>query len=216
MNNVTLESSNQEKDVGVTIDVSLKFRVHAAAAVKKANQALGILKKAYTSRDGTTITSLYNAMVRPHLEYGNTIWGPFYEGDKKSVESVQRRATKMIDGLRDKPYAECLSILELPSLYYRRRRGDMIWVFKIMNGLVRMDASKLFVRAKNPNPRGHSQKIFKQHALKSPRSNFFSQRCINDWNNLPNYVVEAPTLDTFKSRMDKYWKNLHYEHDGTT
>ena len=67
MNKVTLESSNQEKVLGVTIDVSLKFRVHAAVAVKKANQALGILKKAYTSRDGTTITSLYNTMVRPHL-----------------------------------------------------------------------------------------------------------------------------------------------------
>ena len=130
------------------------------------------------------------------------------------MESVQRRATQLVDGLRDKTYEERLSILELSSLCYRRRRGDMIWVFKI-NGMVRMDSSKLFIPVKNPHPRGHSQKIFKQRASTLTRSNTFSQRIINDWNNLPNYVVEAPTLDTFKSRLDKHWNTTRYDHDGT-
>ena len=74
MNNVILETSDHEKDLGVIIDDSLKFHVHSAAAIKKAR--LGLMKKAYTSRDHITISTLYKAMVRPHLEYGNT-WSIF-------------------------------------------------------------------------------------------------------------------------------------------
>ena len=214
LNNVTLHESEQEKDLGVVIDNNLKFRVHAAAAIKRANRALGMIQKAYTSRDKDTIPTLYKAMVRPHLEYGNAIWGPFYQGDKDSLESVQRRATKLIDGFQDKSYSERLRLLELPSLGYRRKRGDMIWMFKIMNGIVRIDASNLFERAKRPSPRFHAQTVFKRHATKSARSNSFSQRCINDWNNLPNFVIESPNLNTFKNRLDIHWKSLHYEYDG--
>ena len=60
-------------------------------------------------------------MVRPHLEYGNAIWGPFYKMDKRKVESVQRRATKLMPELKDKTYEERLRYLKIPSLVYRRK-----------------------------------------------------------------------------------------------
>ena len=71
MNGHTLESTTQEKDLGVIIDDTLKFHVHTAAAAKKANQVLGIIKKSYVTRDADTISTLYKAMVRSLLEYGN-------------------------------------------------------------------------------------------------------------------------------------------------
>ena len=114
-------------------------------------------------------------MVRPHLEYGNAIWEPFSQGDKKSVESVQRRATKLIHGFNVKSYEDRIKQLKLPSLGYRRKRGD------------------------TSQTRGHPQKVFKKHAVKLARINSFSQRCVNDWNSLPNFVVEAPSLDAFKN-----------------
>ena len=93
-------------------------------------------------------------MVRPHLEYGNTIWGPYYFGHVRTLESVQRRATQMGTSLRDKPYEECLSIVKLPSLAYRRRRGDMILMYKIMNGMVRLlPVDSLFKPAACPRTR---------------------------------------------------------------
>ena len=70
---MSLDASDHEKDFGVIIDESLKFLTHAAAAIKKANKTFGIIKKSYTSRDAVTISTLYKAMVRPHLEYGNVI-----------------------------------------------------------------------------------------------------------------------------------------------
>ena len=66
-----------------------------------------------------TIATLYKSMVRPHLEYGNAIWGPHYQGDIAMVESVQRRATKLITSLRNKPYHETLQLLKLPKITER-------------------------------------------------------------------------------------------------
>ena len=211
LNNHTLEASDNEKDLGVVIDESLKFHTHAASASKKANQILGVIKKSYATRDETTIGTLYKAMVRPHLEYGNAIWGPFYQEDIKSVEAIQRRATKLIPKLKYKPYEERMEQLRIPSLTYRHKRGDMIWMYKIMNGLVRVASTKLFIPTKLAHTRGHSQKVFKKHAVKVvARNNSFSIRIVNDWNSLPNYVVEAPSLNEFKNRLDKQWKDLHY------
>ena len=204
LNDHTLETCDNEKDLGVVIDESLKFHIHAASASKKANQILGVIKKSYTSRDETTIGTLYKAMVRPHLEYGNAIWGPFYQGDIKTIESIQRRATKLIASLKDKSYEEHIETLKIPSLAYRRRRGDMIWMYKIINGLVRIDSTKLFIPVNLAHTRGHSQRVYKSHAVKVARKNSFSQRTINYWNSLPNYVVEAPSLNSFKNRLDKY------------
>ena len=137
MNGHTLECISSEKDLGVLIDDTLKFHLQTAAATKKANQVLGVIKRSYQTRDTLTMSTLYKSMVRPHLEYGNVIWGPFYAGDKKAVESVQRRATKLIPELREKTYEERLRALDLPSLEYRRKRGDMIQCYKICNGIVR-------------------------------------------------------------------------------
>ena len=139
LNNHTLDSTKNEKDLGVIIDNELKYHVHAASETKKANQVLGIMKKSYYTRDAKTMPTQYKSMVRPHLEYGNAIWGPFYKKEIDMVESVQKRATKLIDTLKDKPYED-----RLISMTYRRKRGDMILMYKLINGLVRLDFNIFF------------------------------------------------------------------------
>ena len=206
----TLEAIDQEKDLGVIVDDTLKFHVHTAAAAKKGNQMLDVIKKAYCTCDALTIPILYKAMVRPLLEYGNVIWGPHYKMDMRSIESVQRRATKLIPELRDKSYEERLQHLSLPSLVYRRRRGDMIVMYKIVKGLVRVDLKELFNPMEFTKTRGHQFRVHKGKAIKVQRSTSFSQRVINDWNSLPTSVIEAPTLNTFKNRLDEHWKHHMY------
>lgn len=211
MNNHVLETTDQEKDLGVIIDPTLKFHVHTSAATKKANQVLGVIKKTYATRDATSITTLYTSMVRPHLEYGNAIWGPFFIGDAKKVESVQRRATKLIPELKNQPYESRLRKLNLPSLVYRRKRGDMIQVYKIFNGMVRVNPEDLFVPSRFEHTRGHHQRISKEKATKVARTNAFSQRVINDWNSLPEYVVKAESLNNFKNRLDDFWSDKQFD-----
>ena len=117
MNDHRLEAVRFERDLGVIVDDELKFHRHTTAT-KKAYQILGIQQYQQYQH--------YKAMVRLHLEYVNSIWGPFYKGDIKKPEAVQHRATKPIPELMDKPYEDHLKAQQLPSLTYRKKRGDMI------------------------------------------------------------------------------------------
>ena len=89
-----LEKTNVEKDLGVNIDVQLKFSKHIDIKVNKTNKILGVTKRLYEFLDGDSLKILFIALVRPHLEYRNVVWSPRYIKDKKLTERVQRRANK--------------------------------------------------------------------------------------------------------------------------
>jgi hypothetical protein len=75
--------------------------------------------------------------VRLDLEFGNVVWSPIFEKDKNLIENVQRRAIRIIPGLKGKSYEERLKIMKLPSLSSRRLRGDLIEVYKYTHGYTR-------------------------------------------------------------------------------
>ena len=131
MSNIPLTKTTEEKDLGVIMDNELKFHKHTAYAVKKASKMLGLFRVTFTYLDEITVPKIVMTMVRPYLEYGNVIWHPRFQLDKTEIEKVQRRATKLIPTLRHEPYEPRLRAVKLPSLDYRRRRGDMLQVFRI-------------------------------------------------------------------------------------
>ena len=53
-------------------------------------------------------------------------------------------------------------------------------------------------------------RLFKSYYRLNTRANFFTQRVINNWNNLPNEVVSANSIGSFKSKLDDYWKQTGY------
>ena len=210
MNDHILENVTEEKDLGVTVDHQLKFHTHTSAAIKKANSILGLIKGSFSVKDKSTLPSLYMSMVRPHLEYGNIIWGPHFKQDMKAIERVQKRATRMIPTLKDRRYTERLKALDLPSLEYRRKRGDMIMYYKIMTGKVEINRDELFTLNQH-STRGHRFKIQKtQRATKLVRCQSFAIRSANDWNSLPAEVVEAKSANEFKNLLDKHWRDRRY------
>ena len=130
-----------EKDLGITTDSHLTFAVHIQDKVNKANRIMGMIRRTFVSLDITTFRYLFKAMVRPHVEYAQSVWAPHYKKDIKSVENILRRASKMIPGLKNLTYPERLKVLELPTMIYRRIRGDMIEVFKILNNKYDVDVT---------------------------------------------------------------------------
>ena len=106
------------------------------------------------------VSKLFTTLIRPTLEYSNSIWGPHFVLDQRKIEKVQRRATKMIPQLQDMSYEERLSALSLSSLSHQRFRGDSIMLYKILNGYFNSDFSNLYTFS-TTSTRGHHFKLFK-------------------------------------------------------
>lgn len=202
MGGLKLECSSQEKDLGVMVDQSLTGTSHCALAVKKANRMVGYIARSIEYRSKDVVLLLYNTLVRPHLEYCVQFWGPYFKKDIEALEKVQRRATKLIPGIKKESYEERLRILNLFSLQKRRIRGDLIEVFKYLKGINKVNYARLLRPSSVSRTRGHKWKLFKGKFSTNIRKYFFSQRVISVWNRLPNHVVEAETLQVFKSRLD--------------
>jgi len=152
---------SHQKDLGIMVDHQLKFHQHTVSVVSKANRVLGIISKSFECLDVDSLPRLCKALVCPIIEYTNLIWGPFYIGDQRMSEKVQKRATQLIPSLRDLPCSERLACLRLPSLYYRRKQGDMILVYQLLHGMLYVDASTLFTFATYTSTRGHNLKLCK-------------------------------------------------------
>ncbi len=152
--------------------------------------------------------SLSTALAKPHLEYANQAWCPHLIKDIDMIENVQRRATKLVPCLKELPYEVRLKRLDLPSLAYRRSRGDQIETFKIVNNKYDKACTEgLFRMREDSVTRGHDKKLFKTRARLNCSKYSFPNRVVNIWNNLPDEVVQLVTVTQFEARLVKFWKS---------
>ena len=128
------------------------------------------------------------------------------------IENVQRRATKLVDGLANCDYMDRLRYLDLPTLVYRRSRGDMIEMFKHFNVYQRETLSKSFHPKSRPS-RQHDYQLHERRTKDGERgvhSKWFYQRAIPTWNDLPKDVVNCSSMNHFKNKLDAVWLDKFY------
>ena len=203
----TIEISEKEKDLGVTIDKNLNFQEHIYTQIAKANRILVVIRRTFKNLDKEMFLPLYKSLVRPHLEYASNVWYVIFKKEAVALENVQRRATKLVLEIQHLSYPERLKSLGIPSLEYRRLRSDMVETFKIINDIDKANKDQLFEIEADRRTRGHNFKLKKRHCRLNTRKFSFANRVISPWNDLAENFVNAKTVNNFKSKLNDYWKN---------
>ena len=138
---------------------------------------------------------LYKTFVRPTLEYCTPIWNPYFAKDINVLESVQRRATKLLSSITSITYESWFRYLNFYSLYCR-------WIlFRHINcyiTIITLPPNTLFTFPCEEKTRGNSMKLFYPTVNYWTRHIFFMIPIINLWNNLPESIISVDSVSLFK------------------
>ena len=214
---ILLNKSECEKDLGVYIDTNLDFKTHIKTQVKKARCSAGVINRHIINKTPKVMVPLFKSMVRPIIEYANTVWAPYLKKDIIEIENIQRHFTKKIKGMKNKTYEERLSKLKLPSLTYRRLRGDLIEVYKIVHAIYDpITTHSLLTKVPDSSitRKTNSHKLTKLRTNKNPFKYFFTNRINNIWNSIPNEIVNAKGLNILKNKIDAHFRDIKFKFVG--
>ena len=205
-----LKNVTKEKDLGVIVDSDLTFKAHISQKIAKANSMIYLIKNCFQYLDKEMLQLLYKSLIRPHLEYASNVWNPIYKEDIIRLEGVQRRATKLLPELADLPYEDRLKALNIPSLYYRRLRQDIIFIYNYTHQNIKLNTDTHCKICNNtnmliPNTAGTRGHPFKYRILRQNtyRKRFITSKTLYFWNNLSTHTVTACSINTFKGRLDR-------------
>ena len=152
-----LQKTSKKRDLDTIVQDTMKPTCHCQQAASRGMSALRRLKTAFMSID-INFKPLYNTYVRPHLEYCVQAVGPYMAQDYEALERVQRRATKLIQGLTHISYEERFHQLNMHSIKRHVLYGDLIETFKILGGKTKLDPAQFFEEDWDTRTRGHEKK----------------------------------------------------------
>jgi len=123
-------------DLGIAYNNRPKFSPHVDNIVSKASLRAKLILRCFQSRDPVLLTKAFSVFVPPLLEFSSVVWNPVLKQDITRLESVQRKFTKRLSGLRNFSYTTRLSYLGLDSLQCRRIKADLSMCYKIINNYI--------------------------------------------------------------------------------
>ena len=204
MGGVALKYVESSRDLGVIMDNKLRFHSHVNLIVGKAGGLMNALFRTTVCRSVEFMTSLFVSNIRPLMDYCSPVWNVGFLMDVRKLESVQRRWSREVEGLREVEYTERLRRLGLFSIQGRLLRADLLKVWKIFHRNLDERLVGLFEMARERRTRGHQFKMSIPICRTEVKTRSFGVRCVEEWNALPSEIVMSSSLELFKSRIDCY------------
>ena len=153
-----------------------------------------VIKKSFTKVTKQVFFNIYKCLIRPHLEFANLIWHPRVIKHQKILKNVQKRATRLVSGIKNLSYYKRPKELNLSSLEYRTKRGTMIEMYKICCSFYDRNATAgLF---KRNDSRGNACKVVVGQANLEMRKNFFAIETIAKQDHRRIQVETGQTLES--------------------
>ena len=196
-----ISAVEQIRDLGVIVDSKLKFSAHIAKIVSTARQRIALIFRAFFTRDVKSLIIAYKSYILPLIEFCSPVWSPHSVHDIMLLESVQRRYSKRIPGLENISYNDRLKFLNLSTLELRRLHFDLIFCYKLLNGHIAGLPENYGLTLSNRKSRGNSLKLTINISRIDARKHFFASRIFEPWNSLPDEVVLAKTVKSFKRQL---------------
>lgn len=197
LDNIVLQDQNEIMDLGITFDSKLLFNSHIKNISCKSMRMLGfVLRSGSEFKSINTLLYLYTSLVRPILEYCSIVWNPLYD---RQISAVQRVQNKLIKILK---YRYSVSSIELIDLADRRTYFDMLFLYKLINGIV--DSSELLyqINFKIPNSTRHQAFFYPDTSM----TNYEINSTINRLQITANRL--NIDIDTFNKNIYEYKRNI--------
>ena len=195
-------TTHDGKYLGVTINDKMLWNSHIDATAMKANNSLAFLRRNIATCPIPVKAQAYKTLVRPILEYAAAAWDPHTDTNIRRLESVQRRAARFVHGdyKTTSSTSEMIAKLSWPSLQQRRQDARLVMLYRIGHNLVDIPAA-MFLHRTAPLTRGHSARYMLPFCRTDVYRHSFFPSGIRMWNQLPDHVANAQSLDNFKTGL---------------
>ena len=188
----------------------------------QANCALGLVRRNLSSCPRPVKVQMYQALVRPHLEYAATAWDPYH---LNNINSLERRSARFVTGNYNRTpgtVTRILSDLQWPTLQRRRQDARLYLLYRSIQGNIAVSLPSYITKQTRTTRHTHPQIFLQVRASTQTYQNSFFPRTVRDWNDLPPDILEAPTAalsqDTTAglSPTTQQSRNLWYAYWGKT
>ena len=206
VNSTAIDRSDSFKYLGVVINQTMSWSEHIDTISTKINQRIGMIKRIRHLLPLHAKLTLYNCLIIPLFDYGDTVWG-----DKNNdtlmgqLQVLQNKAAKVLLNLPPRSSStEALDRLDLKTLSQRRHFHRCVMMQKYLLGEIDF---KFDIRR---NSSFHSYQTRRSNDLHLPRvrTNWGKQTFIyqasKDWNNLDNDIKNSKSLSSFKAKLKTF------------
>ena len=197
-----LAVTTKAKYLGVNISNNLSWNHHIDSVCKKANNTTAFLRRNLSSCPVSIKDKCYKTMVRPQVEYASTVWDPHTKKNIDKAEAVQRRAARFVTSNYSTTSSVTAMIdrLEWENLHQRRARAKATMMYRVVHSLVAIQLPPQFSQT-GAATRGHQHRYRIPFCRTTVYKESFFPSTIRVWNQLPENVIVAESLETFKTRI---------------